>query len=705
MNDLRRWRGVSTRTAQRARRWWRSAAPRRFDVLMIAALAIPLFVLGAFVWLAWRDTWRSAERELARSADAAAEYALRVLDTHRLAADLTNRLLQGLSDNEIRAREGELHNELRDLLPSLPGVVTLAVLDRDAEILLTANVYPVPRGVRVTDREWVAALREPGAPAVYISAITTGRIDQNVFFSVSRRRFGTGNGLPPGSFDGLINVSVDPERLSNGLSAIGSEAGDTASLVRADGALLARSSGLPSSPMSIPAYSPLRDAAAAGDARGSFVGRPLGGVLDLHADGARLVAFRRVGDLPLYATMARTTQAITARWRETVFLQLGVGLPVWALLVGFAVLLQRRQRELATMNAELERRVEDRTAELRDNQARLLLAQRAARVGSWAMDPRTGDVIWSDEQFALFGLDPTDSRRMTYGRFFAEIVYPEDRAAVEAAAAESARTGEFDADFRVWRRKPDGGRELRWMTARARQFRGPNGDPGRIFGVNVDITERKEAEERQALLTREVNHRAKNALAVVQAALRLTRKDDPVAYARAVEGRVAALARAHTILAAGNWESAALRELVQGELAAFHPAREEGDVARSEERVTAEGPDVPLLPDAAQALSMALHELATNAAKYGALSATEGHVSLSWTLDQARCELILTWRERGGPPLTGAPERRGFGSRVIEATLENQLGGTVERVWDQEGLVCVITIPIARAVAAGGAMG
>ncbi len=562
----------------------------------------------------------------------------------------------------------------------------------------------MPRGARVPDREWVVALRETGAPNLHISAVTTGRLDNNVFFGVSRRRGETGNGLPAGTFDGLVNVSVDPNRLSAGLAALAGPQGDVASLVRADGALLARSTGLPVPAPQIPPRSKLHDAARSGETAGTYIGQTLGLPPDQRAGEARLIAFRRVGELPLYATVARPTPVIVGRWRESFLLQLAVGLPAWACLVVLALLLQRRQRDLAAMNAGLEQRVEERTVELRDHQAQLLLAQRAARAGSWAMDPKTGEVIWSDEQFALFGIDRAAGGRMTYDRFYKESVYPDDRPVVAAAAAAAARTGEFDADFRVWRRTTDGAREVRWMTARARRFLGPDGAPGRIYGVNGDITERKAAEERQALLTREVTHRAKNALAVVQAALRLTAKDDPHAYARAVEGRVAALARAHTLLAAGTWERAAQREVGEAELA---PCQPDGAGAATgappEGRVTVEGSELALTADAAPALSMAVHEFATNAAKYGALSAPGGRVSVSWHVDREAGKLNIIWRERGGPPVAGAPVRRGFGSRVIEATVEKQLGGSVQRIWEESGLVCIITVPIARALAPGGA--
>ncbi len=216
----------------------------------------------------------------------------------------------------------------------------------------------------------------------------------------------------------------------------------------------------------------------------------------------------------------------------------------------------------------------------------------------------------------------------------------------------------------------------------------------------VDVTERRAAEERQALLMRELDHRAKNALAVVQAALRLTPKDDPEAYARAVGGRVSALARAHTLLARGHWSGAELRDLAWGELAPFLGVAAAAAAGQpSPPRAALDGPDVTLVPGAAQALSMALHELATNATKHGALSAPDGRVSMFWEVDGRAGMLRFRWAEAGGPPVVAPPTRRGFGSRMLEATLRDQLGGRVSREWLPGGLVCGVELPLARAVA------
>lgn len=350
-------------------------------------------------------------------------------------------------------------------------------------------------------------------------------------------------------------------------------------------------------------------------------------------------------------------------------------------------------------------------AALRESEERLRLAVEAAQLGTWEFDLRRGVGVHSGHLNAEFPDVPP------MGFAFAdwlEAIHPGDRAFVSEAfaAAAEGRAPHFAAEFRV--RRPGGG--WAWIASRgAPVARDPaTGAPVRIAGVAQDVTEHKAAEERQALLTRELDHRAKNALAVVQAALRLTKADDVPSFVRAVEGRVAALARAHTLLAEGRWAGAPLRALVEAELTAFLPVAADNGVTATAEagaesgdekqppRVDLDGPALVLAPAAAQALSMALHELATNAVKYGALSVPGGRVAVTWWVDGATALLRLRWAEQCGPPLAGPPSRRGFGSRVIEATVRDQLGGRIEKQWTAAGLVCEIAVPRGRALAGGG---
>ncbi len=145
-------------------------------------------------------------------------------------------------------------------------------------------------------------------------------------------------------------------------------------------------------------------------------------------------------------------------------------------------------------------------------------------------------------------------------------------------------------------------------------------------------------------------------------------------------------------LAASSWSGAELSEIVDGELESFLPGFK--GLSSHAPSVEVKGPRVPLRPAAAQAVSMALHELATNAMKYGALSVSTGQVRVEWGLNDESGLLWLRWTERGGPPVDAPPKRRGFGTRVIEGTIRDQLRGRVERRWEREGLVCELHLPL-----------
>jgi PAS domain S-box-containing protein len=342
----------------------------------------------------------------------------------------------------------------------------------------------------------------------------------------------------------------------------------------------------------------------------------------------------------------------------------------------------RKTRQLEKMNVELESRVAERTAELEASNARLLqseqgrsLALAAGQMGSWEWEVGDKELKWDEGQYRIFGLDPqsftvtADSIR--------DLVHPEDWQALHQMVdriSKNARTQQ--AEFRVIR--PNG--ETRWCTGTAAASVDPQGRVVRISGVTIDITERKEAEERQTLLAREVDHRARNALAVIQSIIRLTRARSVDDYVAAIEGRIKALARAHTLLSDSRWHGADLATLVAEELAPY----------RTGDKVAMSGPDVSLEPSTAQGLALALHELATNAAKHGALSSINGRLSLTW---QLRADaLVLEWNESGGPRIT-PPTSRSFGLRVIRASIEQQLSGEASFDWDPQGLQCSFSIP------------
>jgi PAS domain S-box-containing protein len=323
---------------------------------------------------------------------------------------------------------------------------------------------------------------------------------------------------------------------------------------------------------------------------------------------------------------------------------------------------------------------------LASSRERLALASAAAHMGVWDMDAASGLTQVNAEYRSVYGLPPSDAP-VTQGEWLS-LLHPEDRArAAGVSRAALERGGEYRDEFRILR--ADTGEE-RWIAARGRAV-GGNGRPRRLIGVNYDVTDRHAEQERQMLLAREVDHRAKNVLAVVRSIVKLTRAEDPRGFAEAVEGRVAALARAHTLLARDRWTGASMAEVIREELAPYAGAG----------RLELDGPELRLKPDAVQPVSMILHELATNAAKYGALSLPGGTLRLDWAVGgDPDGRLRLTWTERGGPRVAASPTRRGFGSTVVEATARGQLGGAAAFAWEPDGLRCEIAMPADRVLAA-----
>ncbi|MDX6748769.1 HWE histidine kinase domain-containing protein [Geminicoccaceae bacterium 1502E] len=208
---------------------------------------------------------------------------------------------------------------------------------------------------------------------------------------------------------------------------------------------------------------------------------------------------------------------------------------------------------------------------------------------------------------------------------------------------------------------------------------------GTIIEVR-DISAEKEAQERQRLLINELNHRVKNTLATVQSiAAQSFRRSDCAEELALFNSRLMALSKAHNILTGETWESAGLRRLVENVVEPFGPRR-----------FVLEGAERRLSPKFAVTLAMVLHELATNAAKYGALSAPGGHVELSWAIMESPDErLRLAWQEIGGPPVS-RPARRGFGSRLLERQFAREFGAEVKLAFDPDGLACTIEVGLAQ---------
>lgn len=324
---------------------------------------------------------------------------------------------------------------------------------------------------------------------------------------------------------------------------------------------------------------------------------------------------------------------------------------------------------------------------LRENEARLRLL--TTNIPQLLFRTRvTGERSWGSPQWERFtGLSGAASR----GFGWMDAVHPDDRAATHAAWTEAAGRGEFYVEHRI-RRAADG--MYRWHQTRARPVQEEAGaGSAEWVGTSADVHEMRELQDRQRVLLAELQHRTRNLLAVVQSIARQTLRLSPSleAFGQEFESRLHALGRVQGLLARVDHETVELRGLVEAELAAHADDS-------APQRTTVGGPTVFLAPNAAQALALALHELATNAVKYGALGQPEGRLRVSWRIETPEGEprrVTLTWQESGvAMPAEGHAVRRGYGSELIERALPYQLQAKTRLVFRADGVRCTIAVPL-----------
>ena len=330
---------------------------------------------------------------------------------------------------------------------------------------------------------------------------------------------------------------------------------------------------------------------------------------------------------------------------------------------------------------------ERRAAEeaLRKSEESIRLAVEGAGMATWEIDLDTLDGQWSPNRFDLLGYPRAPDGRGRFADWLARI-YPEDLEMAQGAALRCFRHGDpFTIEYRILR--ADSG-EVRWLQSNGSRIDYDDGRPSRFVGVSFDITARKNAEIHQALLIDELNHRVKNTLAIVQGIAQQTIRDggDVAAMRETFESRLSALSVAHNMLTREQWTAVSLATVIRGAVAPHG-----GDNGL----FTLEGPDVAIQPKTAISLALAIHELATNAVKHGALSQSGGRVAIDWCVaeQEGARGLLLTWQESGGPDVT-APAHRGFGTRMIERGLAAELAGTVKIHFDSQGVRCVVEAPL-----------
>lgn len=327
-------------------------------------------------------------------------------------------------------------------------------------------------------------------------------------------------------------------------------------------------------------------------------------------------------------------------------------------------------------------------ADLRESEERFNLMSEHAPIMIWMSDAN-GMCLHLNKQLRDFwgvandGLDQFD---------WSATMHPDDAPEIGRMMMEAMAKRE-SVSIKGRYRRADGSYRVLQTDARPRLA---NGEFLGMIGVNVDITEREAAEaaRRQAesdreLLVDELKHRVKNTLSVVQAIARQTFRGATKDAREAFDGRILALARSHDLLTQSKWESVSLQDLARTALQ-FQDS--------VEARISLSGPVIPLEPRHALAIGLVLHELFTNALKYGALSKNEGRIALDWALtDASEPQLKLLWRESGGPTVS-LPSRKGFGSVLLERTLQSDLNGDVKKDFLPSGLVCAISVRLPKSV-------
>ncbi len=410
-----------------------------------------------------------------------------------------------------------------------------------------------------------------------------------------------------------------------------------------------------------------------GRPRSELIGQTIWDVIAPQQHDLLRSAFARMRDSGGVENFTQTSVVHTGRT---------VDVRVFPVLDGLAVVFRDITRKIANEQA------------LATSEAHLRLALDGARMGDWAWNAATDVMTLSDRALSLYGLKPED-QGITRTELRRRLLHPDDVEAMRVAADQAySERSLYDFEYRVRY-----GDDWRWM----RVMGGPYVVDGAVVGVHglvqdidkrkrdsdrlqAEIEEREKSQQRQQLLIHELNHRVKNILAMVQAmaAQTLSTAATPQAARAALESRLIALAQAHDVLTRESWDGAELLDIITGAVAPHE--------LQTGFRFRIEGPRVRLEPKTAVSLAMALHELATNAIKYGALSSNDGWVEINWTVQPvaAGIDLRLSWVERDGPEVK-APDHKGFGSRLIARSLASE-GGVAELSYPPEGARCQINV-------------
>jgi two-component sensor histidine kinase len=633
-------------------------AHRRVIVRLSLALVIgAAALLAATGWLLWTMTADRRASEMERAAQTMAEHADKIIGGNLALLDQVAWFVTEAPGDDPRTDE-TLHLRFREVFEARPELQSVWLFRPDGSAAATSVSFPPP-DQNFADRDYIRAIA--GGADVFIGQLIIGRVTQELNFNLARRLE-----TEDGDLRGVLVVALDPSAFSQFYAALAGP-GDVAFLQRNEGDILAAHPWPDGDPLGlrVPADLSVADPPPApGDRE---IALP---------PGAFHFASRAVGDLPLAVVYGSSQASLRAEWLSILSRYALFAIPATGFLIvlGFIGLrkaegLDAAQAALRELNRGLEARIAERTGALNASVRRQELATSAAGLGIFEWDPVSGASHWENRRmYEIFGRDP-QAGPPDFGTFLRDCIRPEDHGAIRQLASDSRRAAPVTVLVR--HRRQDESAE-RWVELTATV-----GTPPRLVGVCADVTERVKAAERTSLLMRELDHRMKNTLAIVQSIAGQTfRKGVDIGAARAAfSGRLSALAGAFGKMMRDEGRTADMAEVVS------EAVRSSGAPV---DRVREAGPEVTLGSNEAVAVTMAIHELCTNAAKYGALSVESGRVEIDWTVSDG--SVVLDWREIGGPVPTEALSD-GFGSRLIRA-LADQHGGGFERHFAPTGVVC-----------------
>jgi PAS domain S-box-containing protein len=649
-----------------------SSPPRPGDLrLFLSQFLVPLLIFALFAGWSWRNVEAEASASAERTAASFSEYAQRVFEIQETALEAVLDQVKRRDPADIAADRSV--NEFMSQIDKHTHTSDAIVLARsdNGRVIASSRGFPAP-DVDVSQRDYFQALRD-GYKGVFIGEVIRAKPFGSIGFTISRRDPATG-------IIAVAYMSIDSFKQ---LSAVKASPRDALTLARADG-------------MALALYPPPAD--------------PVG--FRLHEDGAtmqllngeseagtiapsgvdhveRLWQFRKVGHYPVYAIYGLDVALVRAAWLRQIVPFGLVTLFASALTYG----LSRRwhsaveDRRRAESKAEVARvRAERAEALARVEQARDDLAQLAERSYEFiAMADLDGRITYMNSAGKrMTGRDPErDSREL----HFSEFIAPESLGHFNDTFMPTVRRqGQALAEMKL--RNPASG-EIFDVIYSAFLLLDRKANLNQLGIVIRDITDRKRHEEHLNLLMHEVNHRAKNMLSVVQAISHQTAAKSPGDFLARFTERLQALSANQDLLVRNEWGGVGIADLVRAQLAAF------SDVMGS--RIEVHGPKLRFNSAAAQAVGLALHELATNASKYGALSTKTGSVAVRWRLDGSI--FTMSWAERDGPPVS-APTQRGFGSTVVSSMVKRSVQGDVRLDYAPSGVIWTLTCPSANALEA-----